>query len=183
MAKSFNLSRTEAHFKRVLMYAPGMLGNEAVNFFTNSFRLQGWLGNRLQPWRKRRSRIRAGRAILVKSGRLRRGIRIVSISQGVVRIGNDVPYAKAHNEGYRGVVSVKAHSRGRYTKTKVGTGTYTPRGKERTKTVTTRTGQIAVKAHTRRINLPRRQFMGNSPYLTAQLKRRLQAELIKGLRP
>ncbi len=182
MANSFNLRATEAHFKRVLLYAPGLLGNEAVNFFTNSFRLQGWLGNRLEPWRKRRSRKRAGRAVLVQSGRLRRGTRIVSNTGGVVRIGNDVPYARAHNEGFRGVVSVAAHQRGLYRKNKVGTGRLTKRGRERMKTVSSRTGAVTVKAHTRRMNLPRRRFMGQSPYLTAILKRKLQAELNKGLR-
>lgn len=182
MAKSFNLRATEAHFKRVLLYAPGMLGNEAVNFFNNSFRLQGWLGTRFDPWRRRRSRKQAGRAVLIKTGRLRRGTRIVSNSAGVVRIGNDVPYARAHNEGFRGTVSVSAHKRGLYKKTRVGTGRLTKKGKERMKTVSSRSGDVTVKAHTRRMNLPRRQFMGHSPYLTARLKRILQAELNKGLR-
>ncbi|MFN4286181.1 MAG: hypothetical protein ACK4E8_09490 [Lacibacter sp.] len=40
MAQSFNLRRTEAHLKRVLMYAPGMLGNEAVNFCFSATSLQ-----------------------------------------------------------------------------------------------------------------------------------------------
>lgn len=182
MAKSFDIRKTEAHFKRVLMYAPGMLGNEAVNFFNNSFRMQGWLGNRFEPWKKRRSRKRAGRAILVDTGRLRRGTRITSNTGGIVRIGNDAPYARAHNEGFRGIANVRAHTRNKYSKSKVGTGRLTSKGKERMKTVSSISGSTNVKAHTRRMNLPQRQFMGSSPYLTARLKRILQAELMKGLR-
>lgn len=182
MAKSFDIRKTEAHFKRVLLYAPGMLGNEAVNFFNNSFRMQGWLGNSFTPWRKRRSRKRSRRAILVDTGRLRRGTRITSNTGGVVRIGNDTPYARAHNEGFRGVANVRAHNRNVYSKTKVGTGKLTKKGKERMKTVSTNSGTTQVKAHTRKMNIPQRQFMGESPYLTTKLKRILQAELMKGLR-
>jgi phage gpG-like protein len=183
MARNFNLKATEAHFKQVLLYAPAMLGNDAVNFFLDNFKRQGWLGNRLEPWKKRkRNKKRPGRAILVDSGRLRRSIRITSIHAGTVTIGTDVPYAKAHNEGFRGVVNVKAHTRGKYAKSKVGTGKLTKKGKERMKTVTSKTGEGTVKAHTRKVNMPRRQFMGSSPYLTKQLQRRLQAELMKGLR-
>lgn len=182
MANIFNIRKTEAHFKRVLQYAPGILGNEAVNFFTDSFRNQGWLGNRFEPWRKRRSKKGTGRSILVQTGRLRRATRITSNSGGIVRIGNDTPYAKAHNEGFRGQVNVKAHTRNKYTKTKIGSGKLTKKGKERMKTINTLSGTIDVKAHTKRMNLPERRFMGESQYLTTRLKRILQAELNKGLR-
>ncbi len=181
--QKFNLKATERHFKSVLMYAPGLLGNEAVNFFTNSFRSQGWLGNRFEPWRKRRTDgKRKGRAILVDSGRLRRATRITSNSGGVVKIGNDTPYARLHNEGFRGTVSVKAHTRSKFNKSKIGSGKFTKKGKERMKTINTLSSTFQVKAHTKRMNMPQRKFMGESPYLTAKLKRILQAELFKGLR-
>jgi len=182
MAKSFNLRKVEAHFKRALQYLPGMLGNEAVNFFTDSFRSQGWLGNRFELWKKRRSKKGVGRSILIKSGRLKRATRITSNSGGVVKIGNDTPYARAHNEGFRGQVNVKAHTRNIYTKTKIVTGKLTKRGKERMKTINTISGIIEVKAHTKRMNFPIRKFMGESPYLTLRVKRISQAELNKGLR-
>lgn len=172
----------ENHIKQVLMYAPGMLGNDIVNFALDNFKRQGWLGARLTPWRQRRNRNRAGRAILIKSGRLRRSIRVVSASKGVVIVGSDVPYAKAHNEGFRGVVTVKGHTRGKYTKSKVGTGKFTKKGNERKKTVTTQTGQYAVKSHRRRMNVPKRQYIGRSQYLIKILERRLAAEIMKGYR-
>ena len=184
MPNTFNLNQVETHFKEVLQYVPGMLGNDAVNFFLDRFKQQGWLGNSLDPWVKRRNNKgrNSGRAILVDTGRLRRSIRIVSVSTGIVTIGTDVPYARAHNEGFRGIVNVRAHTRNRFTKEKLGSGKFTKKGKERMKTVQRISGSSNVIAHTRKVNIPRRQFMGESPYLTKLLQRRLQAELMKGLR-
>lgn len=92
MQNTFNLKATQAHFKRVLLYAPGILGNEAVNFFTESFRSQSWLGNRFEPRRKRRSDgKRKGRAILADTARLKCSIRITSNSGGRVVMGTDTP--------------------------------------------------------------------------------------------
>lgn len=184
MPNIFPLNAVEKHFKQVLQYAPGMLGNDAVNFFLDSFHRQAWIGNSVEPWRQRRgnSKRNKGRAILVQSGRLRRSIRITGISGGIVTIGTDVPYAKAHNEGFRGIVNVKAHKRNQYKKEKLGTGKFTKTGKERTKTVQRIAATGDVIAHTRKVNMPRRQFMGQSPYLTKILQRRLTSELMKGLR-
>ena len=175
-----------------MLYAPGMLGNDAVNFFLDRFRYQNWLGNTTEPWKARKAVTRwgktprnNGRALLIDSGRLRRSIRITSVHAMQVTIGTDVPYAKAHNEGMRlGLIQqVKQHER---KKTKLGI-VKTTHLKTRTKIQYGRmdTGdRIVVHAHTRRIdqNIPRRQFMGNSPVLAKQLQRRLQAELLKGLR-
>ncbi|RYF86951.1 MAG: hypothetical protein EOO03_11170 [Chitinophagaceae bacterium] len=184
MAKSFNIQAMEQHFRRVLQYAPGMLGNMAVNFFLDRFRYQNWLGATTEPWRQRRRNKgrNQGRAILVQSARLKRSIRITKVSGMTVYIGSDVPYAKVHNEGFRGTVNVKAHSRNRYGKEKIGTGRLTKSGKERMQTVQRITGTGQVKAHTRRMNIPRRQFMGNSPVLEKQLQRKLLAELLKARR-
>ena len=184
MSQQFDLSRVEAHFKQVLLYAPGMLGNDAVNFFLDRFQQQAWLGVTAEPWARRRTNLKrnSGRAILISSGRLRRSIRITSITNGQVTIGSDVPYARMHNEGFRGVVNVSAHSRNKYSKEKVGTGKLKKNGLERMRTVQRIAGTGGVIAHTRKVNMPRRQFMGSSPYLTKLLERRLTAELMKGLR-
>jgi phage gpG-like protein len=184
MSKRFNIAEQEQHFKRVLSYAPGMLGNTAVNFFLDRFRGQNWIGSTTEPWRKRKinNKQSQGRALLIKSGRLRRSIRITRISGLTVVIGTDVPYAKAHNEGFRGTVKVAAFTRHKYSKHSVGSGKFNKSGSERMKTVQKFSGDIQVKAHTRRVNLPRRQFMGYSPYLEKQLQRQLLNELIKSIR-
>ena len=184
MARVTNIRNAEQHFRKVLQYAPGMLGNMAVNFFLDRFRYQNWLGATTEPWRQRRRNKgrNAGRAILIQSARLRRSIRLTKVSGLTAHIGSDVPYARVHNEGFRGTVSVKAHSRNRYGKEKIGTGKFNKSGSERMKTVQRITGTGQVKAHTRKVNIPRRQFMGNSPVLNKQLQRKLMAELMKGLR-
>lgn len=187
MVNAFNLRRYEAHFKRVVLYAPAMLGNEAVNFFTDSFRRQGWLGDRFTPWQKRKNDgRRKGRAILIDRGRLRRGNRIVSNSGGVVIIGNDAPYAKAHNDGLRGTVTqtVRQHTRKSLSKKIAIIKTRSLKNRTNISFGKYQTGDHVVRSHTRtmRLNLPQRRFMGNSPYLTTRLSRILNAEFNKGLR-
>jgi phage gpG-like protein len=173
-----------------LQHAPTILGNDAVNFFLDSFKKQGWLGNSFTPWPARKivtrwgkTKRNNGRAILIDSGRLRRSIRVTSATSNAIKIGTDVPYAKAHNEGtrIRGVIQqVSAHTR---KKTRAGiTSKKTLKTRSNITFGRINTGaSIQVKAHTRRIDmrLPKRQFMGYSPYLDKALKRRLMAELMK----
>jgi len=123
-----------------------------------------------------------GRALLVQSGRLRRSIRITRIVGLTAYMGSDVPYTKAHNEGLKGIIQVKAYTRNLFRSEKIGTGKYTKTGKIRMRTVQRLSGSVQVKVHTKRMNLPRRQFMGYRPVLEKQLQRRLKAELLKGLR-
>jgi phage gpG-like protein len=191
MATTFNLNKAETHFKQVLMHAPAMLGNDAVNFFLDRFKEQAWLGSSREPWVKRKAVTKwgktprnNGRAILIDSGRLRRSIRITAIQAGSVSIGTDVPYAIAHNQGMRiGLIqTVRAHKRKINSNGIVGKKTL--KTKTNLKWGRTQTGETVVKQHTRRVmsNIPRRQFMGYSQYLDKQLQRRLMAELMKGLR-
>ena len=161
---------------------PGIVGNEVKNYTLDNFKRQGFLGDTFEPWRKRRSKKDGSRAILVKTGRLRRGFRVVRADWNAVVIGNDVPYAKAHNDGYHGTVNVKAHSRNKFSKAKVGTGKFTKSGSERMKTVQSVSGSGQVKAHTRRMNLPRRRMIGQSQYLNSRLKRVALAHILKAYR-
>lgn len=154
----------ERKYRGVYARLPLLVGNEAVNFTLDNFRLQGFMGNTFQRWLPRKKskwgkRDRSGAAILIGTGRLRRSIRIIRLNADSVTIGSDVKYARAHNEGMSlGLIqTVKGYS--------------------------TR-GGVARSAHTRRINMriPRRQFMGNSPYLNARLKRVAMAEFLKDIR-
>lgn len=163
----------------VLKRLPRKLGVEVVRYSGQRFREQGWDG---RPWPKRRPKRRPGaknnngRAILVKTGRLRRSVRITGITEDSVTVGTDVPYARIHNEGYKGSQQVRAHSRrlkfeAKYTdlteKTKSGKfKVRKAKGVYETK----------VEAFTRRMRMPRRQFLGDSPYLQRNLKRIADAE-------
>jgi phage gpG-like protein len=142
---------------------PRIIATEAVNFSKERFRAQNWVDFATEPWRPRKtvkgvSRRRSRRAILVDTGRLRRSIRVVSVSSEAVVIGTDVPYAQAHNDGFSGTVkqNVKAHQR---------------RGRP-------------VRAHTRNANIriPRRRFLGQSMVLEAKLNRVANARLIRAIK-
>jgi phage gpG-like protein len=156
----------QKQFKNAMLRLPIVVGNEAVNFSLQNFRLQGFMGATFQPWAKRKKawgKKQRNGAILISTGRLRRSIRVIRANYDQVVIGTNVPYAKAHNEGSQlGIIqTVKGFSR--------------------------KNGQ-SVKEHTRRINqkIPRRQFIGNSPYLNARIKRSasfLFMKEIKELKP
>ncbi|MDM1093410.1 phage virion morphogenesis protein [Myroides odoratimimus] len=155
-----------------LRVLPEIIGNEVVNFSLNSFEQEAWSGDSQQVWKKRKNPTKWGkpdetdRALLVKTGKLKRSIRVIKIVENRVYVGaggSDVPYAKVHNYGFRGVVNQKVR-------------TYKRKG---------RAGKpIEVKEHDRTIhqNIPKRQFIGgekDSPYLKARLKRVAVAELRK----
>jgi phage gpG-like protein len=159
----------ESRIKSALRTLPRIVGNEVVNFALDNFKKQGFLGDVFEKWPARKNPTkwgtvpkRNGRALLVNSGRLRRGGRIVRADWNAVVYGNDVPYARAHNDGLRigEIQRVQSFSR------KV-------RGKSQ-----------SVSAFTRHINqnIPRRRFIGNSQYLTARLKRVAEVHILKNLR-
>lgn len=80
---------------------PTEAGNMAVNFFVDSFRKQGFEDKTILKWKPRKSKKdNAGRAILVKTGALRRSIRRGYTSWARTVISSlGLAYAKAHNYG------------------------------------------------------------------------------------
>lgn len=175
MANRFNIIDKRAALERVMLTAPSTVGDLAVNFFKARFRAGGWYDYGFEQWKARSQKAKRnkGRALLVNSGRLRRSIRISKLTANSVTIGTDVPYAAAHNSGANGTVNVRAHNRRKFARNKVGTGKLTKTGKERTKTMTSVSGVTAVRQHTRKMNLPKRQFMGESRYLNKLIERKL----------
>lgn len=96
---------------------PVIIGNMAVKHFQQSFRAGGFTDDVFQPWQPRkgelqrrgpamvRSRGRFGqssRAVLVRSGDLRRSVRIKSARFSRIVIGSDLDYAAIHNYGLEG---------------------------------------------------------------------------------
>lgn len=151
---------------------PHMAVNKSKRFIDGNFRAQGWQGRNFEKWKKKRGK----GTILIRSGRLRRSIRGES-SPYQARIYSDAPYAAVHNRGFRGTVQVRTHTRNRYTAQRIGTGLYNRNGTERRRTIHTVTGTSTVKAHLRKVNTARRQFMPesatDSPVLTNSIKREL----------
>ena len=111
MAKPADILKRK--FQRALAGVPVIVGNEAINFTADRFLAKNWIGNGTQSWppRKPGAKRNAGRGLLIDKGVLRRSPRVISSSPTRVVIGTDVPYARVHNYGFRGVVHVKAHTR------------------------------------------------------------------------
>jgi len=166
------MAKIQTRLADTLRTLPAIIGEEAVNFSLQAFDQQAWSGDVQQAWKKRKNPTKWGkadetdRALLVKTGKLKRSVRITRILNDRVRIGaggSDVPYARVHNFGFRGKVNQKVN-------------TFTRRMKN---------GKVQnVKAHDRTIhqNIPKRQFIGSekdSQYLRARIRRACIAELKK----
>ena len=175
------LTQIEQALTIVMHQLPQQLGTLAVNFTKQRFVDQAWQNTSTEPWQPRRHNRRGGKArqrgaVLVDSGRLKRSIRIISVSPTAITIGTDVPYAQIHNDGYKGTVSVKAHTqqvKGHKRKQKVKG----KKGKLKTKIVNVRPHSRHVKAHTRNVNMPRRRFLGESAELERQITEFILGEI------
>ncbi|MDM1557072.1 phage virion morphogenesis protein [Chryseobacterium indologenes] len=122
---------------------PSKAGKIAMRFVNNNFREQGYRGTTFKAWKPNKR----GSTILIKTGKLRAAT-YYTTQPGQITIKNPMKYAKIHNEGFKGKIKVKAHSRNKYKKTRVGN-----------QTMTMKSGQGKVKAHDRNVNIPRRQFI------------------------
>lgn len=156
--------------RKAVTELPPVLVNEAVNWTKDNFTRQGFPGKSFDRWRARKSGAarNQGRAILVDTGRLKRSIRKISTAPLQATFGTDVPYAAAHNYGFKGRVNVAAHRRATIGTVKLSTG----KSDKPFTTKKTITGYGNVKAHQRNMNLPRRRFIGYSPVLQSILRRK-----------
>lgn len=177
--------RTIRALEKVYKILPGKAATIAVNFFKERFIAQNWVDTNTRPWKQRkqaRRRNRRQRAILTKTGRLRRSIRKITVTEVYALIGTDVPYAQAHNEGFSGTVTVQQHQR---TKTKKEKSNYRTRSgdiRSRTRKVKDTGNTSTVKTHTRKMRIPQRKFMGISPVLDTRIERMMNAEFNKVLK-
>ncbi len=145
---------------------PRWAGNEALNFYRDSFQRQAYIDAGVKRWQGRKndkSNKRTGRSLLTQSGRLRRSLRL-SVVGNNISISTDVPYAKGHNEGelIQKTVAVRRHRR----KVASRNTLRTVQGKEGKKSTRVHflknsSGITFVKSHTRKMNtqLPQRQFI------------------------
>lgn len=122
MAKQnkFNMKGMEQKARKALENAVVEVGNTAKNFFVENFRKQGFDDKTVQRWKPRkvqdkykhantaadvrRIEKQGTRAILVKTGDLRRSIIRNPANRAalMVKISTDLDYAKIHNEGLMG---------------------------------------------------------------------------------
>ena len=108
MAKQnkFNLKGIEKKARTTLENAMVEIGNAAKSFFVENFRKQGFDDKSVERWQPRKKADkRAGRAILVKTGDLRRSIIRNPANRAAlsVKISTDLVYAARHNDGLKGM--------------------------------------------------------------------------------
>lgn len=164
-----------ARLEKAITQLPKILGEHAVNFSKDRFEKGGWQNETFEPWKQRSSNAvrNKDRAILVDSARLKRSIGILEIGKLQVVFGSKgVPYAKAHNYGFKGSVLVKAHKRNKFAQ-------LTAPNKIKYRGIV---GNGQVKAHTRNMNIPQRKFLGNSIFLQRQLQRIAQLHIARTLK-
>jgi phage gpG-like protein len=145
----------EALPAQILNEAANITAATAVDSFQKNFTKKGFDGN---PWEPAKVKKKTG-SLLVDSGDLLGSIEPKHIGPDKVVIGAGgykAPYAKVHNEGFEGSVSVPEHTR----KSPWGT--------------------VNVKAHTRQANIPQRQFMGRSEEVAQEVRDAIQ-DYINGL--
>ncbi|MDV3612393.1 hypothetical protein CMU81_00935 [Elizabethkingia anophelis] len=173
MAKSLEeiLVKKKQQLAQAFRDMPAIAGEEIVNHALQNFEDQGYNGDSFEAWQKRKNPTAWGkkddtsRALLVKSGKGKRSIRISKLQQNEVTVsagGADVPYMKVHNEGFEGTV-------------KQNVGEHTRKSKDGNK--------IKVSAFTRTIHqqIPKRKFIG-SPEESSQLRNRIKRLCLEEIR-
>lgn len=161
-----DLRRKATEIQKLKKKVPGFVAGAAEKMKDANFSAEGFVvGGSARPrWAKRRRETRrtAGKRILSGTGYMQSNVK-VKASPGAVRAGVDlskVPYAKLHNEGGRVIQFVRAHHR-----------------------TNPRTGKrYQVRAHSRRITMPQRKFLGYSPDIEKIVKKELDYELKKVLK-
>lgn len=126
-----------------------IVAETATEYYKSTFRKKAFDGN---PWAPAKVPKATG-SLLIDSGALLNSIRpaVVTPARVVISAGNEkVDYARAHNEGYKGMVSVPAHTR------------------------KTKRKDVPVKAHTRKTDIPKREFMGDSEELNGRIHARIE---------
>ncbi|MGL4331274.1 MAG: phage virion morphogenesis protein, partial [Bacteroidales bacterium] len=133
----------------ILSDAAEIVAETATEYFKSAFRTKSFDGN---PWAAPRVPKKTG-SLLIDSGALVNSIRpvIVSMDRVVISAGNEkVDYAQIHNEGDSGSISVPEHTR------------------------RTKKKDVKVRSHTRNVNIPQREFMGNSKELNSLIYSRIE---------
>lgn len=177
-AEQLILSKAKAFRNYYENVFPKRAGDMTLRFIDGNFRAQGWQGESFAPWKKLKKA--TNKTILVNRGRLKAGSYYI-MTEGGAFIKNNIPYARVHNEGFNGIVNIPLHERRKFKKTKVTTGKFTTKGTEKMKTVHSLDKKWDVKAHTRQMNIPKRQFFPtsqqDSPVLAAAIEKEITSSI------
>lgn len=99
MANKLPLKQQLEQFKKERTAWAGTIGMLAKKQFTDNFNKGGFDGQKWKPRKPTKNKRDVGRAILVKSGVLKRSITSRVNSWNRITIGSYTPYSRVHNEG------------------------------------------------------------------------------------
>jgi phage gpG-like protein len=186
MADKFDLNGLDKRIKKALQSSLNSAGVLAVNHFKQSFRDGGFTDNTFVAWKKRKDKSKKsqGRAILVKSGDLRRSIKATKKNYNnltLVISTSGVPYAQIHNEGGQ----INKGSRETILNFRDVSTNIATRSVKRVFAKGTNKGlkilratssmKATIGAHT--VNMPKRQFIGNSHKLNVTITNMIEKKL------
>lgn len=167
----FNLDKLSRGFKQEKKELPRKIGNIAEQHFRSGFRKGGGQTNESTGGWKKRKRPAPGRAILVKSGKLRRDVRLRRYSWNMIRVATSSmtsDYASIHNTG--GVID---HPGG----TEYGFKSVQDARRGRIQFLRTGRGYIVLgKTPAHNIPIPQREFIGRSHKLNRKIGLRIRRE-------
>lgn len=152
--------------KKLIVDAKTIAEVEMINFVLGNFEKQGFMDATLQPWAERKT-TDAGRAILTKSAALRDSIIVTQSNTKRVVVGSSSAYAKIHNEG--GIINIPVTAKMR----KFFWFKYKTTGDSKFK------GMALTKKTSLVINMPKRQFMGNSIAFNNLIEAKFQKMIIQ----
>lgn len=172
-----SLNHLKKNYKKVAENLPKKLGATAVRYTSDNFRKQGFDDQGVKRWQPRKSKKHKGRALLIKSGRLRRSIRIIRLTSTYVTVGSTEAHAKIHNQG--GTIN---HPGGTsYFINKGGDAVFVSR--TTAARIESKNNRVLPKTKPHRITIPARQFLPTrsrkSQTLNNRLKATVRAELKK----
>lgn len=144
---------------------PNKVAITAVNFFKRNFSVGGFVDKPFKKWKKSKFN---NRTTMVQSGATRRDIKKIKVNQNkvVVGIANHNHYAQIHNTGGKIPITPKMR--------RFFWGKFKETGKEHWKALA-----LTKKKH---IDIPKRQFIGDSKALEVTIDRMIIRELKKSLK-
>ena len=159
----FDLKRKAFLMEELKKKIPKYFAVAAEDMAHANFSAQGFVvdGSTSPKWKKRKKETSRtqGKRILSGTGYLEENVKAKALEDHV-KVGVDltkVPYAKIHNEGGRLTQHVRTHHR-----------THPKTGKS-----------YQIKAHSRKINMPQRKFLGKSPDIEKRAQKEIDREMDK----
>lgn len=191
-----NFSKVLEDFKKLQKDLPKIIGGLAVGFAKDNFVKQGFEDSSVEKWTPRKpepenmrfareeeerqqARVSAGqrrtrgknlpkqrgRSILVRTGALKKSIQILRLGRASVVVGSPLPYSGIHNEG--GTIIQKP--------TEKQKAFFYAKFKETENPIWLK----SMNAQTLKIDIPKRQFLGDSRKLTELIREEIRFRLSK----